>query len=160
MTTSLIQSTLTGISSDVPWTPPEKLGSRFRIARGCASSDCPHRGKLWPSWLRIAASIQFEGRTYCSALCLTPALEQRIRKLQSGFANEKPRSSRMPVGLLLLQRGLVSQDQLRTALGKQREAGKGRIGYWLRELGLVDEHSLTSALAQQYGCAVFPLERL
>src|SRR5262249_29982065 len=122
--------------------------------------DCPHRGKLWPSWLRIAASIQFEGRTYCSALCLTPALEQRIRKLQSGFANEKPRSSRMPVGLLLLQRGLVSQDQLRTALGKQREAGKGRIGYWLRELGLVDEHSLTSALAQQYGCAVFPLERL
>lgn len=66
----------------------------------------------------------------------------------------------MPVGLLLLQRGLVSQDQLRTALGKQREAGKGRIGYWLRELGLVDEHSLTSALAQQYGCAVFPLERL
>jgi hypothetical protein len=66
----------------------------------------------------------------------------------------------MPVGLLLLQRGLLSQTQLREALQRQREAGKGKIGYWLRELGLIDEETLTSVLAQQYGCPKFPLERL
>jgi len=161
MSTSLIQGTLTGVSRDIAWSVlPAKPKSRLRLSSICAAANCPHKGKLWPSWFRILSPVQFEGRVYCDAQCFQPEVEERIRRLQASFVNAKPKPSRMPVGLLLLQRGLVTADQLREALRRQREAGKGKIGYWLRERGLVDEGNLTSALAQQFGCPTFPLERL
>jgi len=161
MSTSLIQGTLTGITPNVPWpAAQDRPKPRFRTARACASPSCPHKGKLWPSWLRIVSPIEFGGRTYCGPECFAPALEERVRRLQTGFVNATTKQNRMPLGLLLLQRGLFSQTQLREALRRQREAGKGKIGYWLQELGLIDEQNLTSALAQQYGCPTFPLERL
>src|SRR5215813_9693425 len=161
MSTSLIQGTLTGISPNASWPAvQDRSRSRFRTAHACAAPNCPHKGKLWPSWLRIVSPVEFDGRVYCGAECFTPALEERVRRLQSGFVNATTKQNRMPLGLLLLQRGLLSQVQLREALRRQREAGKGKIGYWLRELGLIDEENLTSALAQQHGCPKFPLERL
>jgi hypothetical protein len=146
---------------DAAWsTMKRRSKSRFSTARSCAAPNCPYRGKLWPSWLRIVSPIEFEGRVFCDAQCLQPALDEKVRRLQTGFVNARQKQNRMPVGLLLLQRGLLSQEQLRDALLRQRTAGKGKIGYWLRELGLVDEQDLTNALAQQYGCPTFPLERL
>jgi hypothetical protein len=138
----------------------ERRRRRHRLATICESESCPHRGTLWPSWLRIVSPVQFEGRLYCDVSCLLPALASRVQKLQAGFVDGKRKPNRMPLGLILLQRGVLSQAQLREALKVQRESGRGRIGYWLRELGMVDESSLTAALGQQYGCPVFPLERM
>jgi hypothetical protein len=176
MNTSLMGS-LTGAPAGVPWPgtsyaagsatdsgkssmPRRRPRSRFHTAHSCAAPNCPYKGKLWPSWLRIVSPVEFGGRAYCDVQCLQPALEEKVRRLQTGFVNATRKQNRMPVGLLLLQRGLISQNQLREALQRQREAGRGKIGYWLRELGLVDEQNLTCALAQQYGCPTFPLERL
>jgi hypothetical protein len=148
-------------AAEASWSAPLKpQSSRHRLASVCQSPECPYRGKLWPAWLRIVSPIQFEGRFYCDTNCLTPVLNARIQRLQTGFVDVKRKPHRMPLGLVLLQRGALSQAQLREALRLQREAGRGRIGYWLRELGAVDEQNLTAALAQQYGCPVFPLERM
>jgi len=146
-----------------PSTPSPSSGSRHvrwwdRLAHRCASPQCPHRTGLWPSWLRGVAGVEFEGRWYCGMACLKPVVALRVQKLAASFFGEKPRSSRLPLGLLLVDRGAISHDQLRTALQRQREAGRGRIGDWFVHLGMVNDQQLTHALGQQWGCPVFPLE--
>jgi hypothetical protein len=130
-----------------------------RLAHRCASPHCPHRAKLWPSWLRRCPGVEFDGRWYCELPCLKPFVAFRVNVLLSSFLREKPRSFRVPLGLLLVNRGAISHEQLRTALGRQREEGCGRIGDWFLELGMVTDQQLTQALGQQWGCPVFPLER-
>jgi hypothetical protein len=130
-----------------------------RYSTRCAAAGCPHRGKLWPAWLRKSASVLFEGRRYCDPGCLESAVEFRVRNLLSGFVVQKPKSHRLPLGLLLVDRGVISSEQLREALRLQREAGgAGRLGDWLHQMGVVREQQLAAALGQQWGCPVFPLD--
>jgi hypothetical protein len=129
-----------------------------RFARPCAATECPYRGKLWPAWFGKRSGVLFEGRWYCEAECLKPLLEFRMRHLLSNFIAQKTRSHRLPLGLLLINRGAISAEQLREGLRKQRDAGGGRLGDWFRQMGTVNEQQLTAALGQQWGCPVFPLE--
>ncbi|HZW05271.1 MAG TPA: hypothetical protein VFF58_00045 [Candidatus Nitrosotalea sp.] len=130
-----------------------------RLGARCSAPDCPHRGKLWPAWLRRAPGTFFEARWYCDPACMEGALEFRLRNLLSGFAAQKSKSHRIPLGLLLVERGVISSGQLREALQLQREsAGAGRIGDWLQQMGLVHEQQLAAALAQQWSCPLFPLD--
>jgi hypothetical protein len=64
---------------------------------------------------------------------------------------------RVPLGLLLLSRQQVTAAQLRTALEQQRQAGQGRIGDWLRQLGFASEEQITAALARQWACPVLKI---
>jgi hypothetical protein len=123
----------------------------------CAAPDCRRRGKLWPAWLRTSAMVLFEGRWYCEPRCLKSALESRVSNLLSGFRGRKVRPYRLPIGLLLVSRGLISPEQLRYALRLQREAGNGRLGAWFCRMGVVREEQIAAALGQQWGCPVFPL---
>jgi hypothetical protein len=124
----------------------------------CAAVDCPYRGKLWPSWLRTSAGILFDGRWYCEPRCFQSALEFRLSHLRSGFHARKTKPYRLPIGLLLISRGVISSEQLRHALRLQREAATGRLGEWFCRMGVVGEEHIAAALAQQWGCAVFPLD--
>jgi hypothetical protein len=56
--------------------------------------------------------------------------------------------------LLLLSRAQLSAEQLSTALAAQREAGHGKLGEWLQDLGFVSEAQVTAALARQWACPV------
>src|ERR1700687_2309333 len=129
-----------------------------RLARRCAATECPYRGKLWPARFGKLRGVRFEGRWYCEAECLKPLLEFRMRHLLSNFVAQNTSSHRLPLGLLLVTRGAISADQLREGLRKQRDAGGGRLGDWFRQMGTVNEQQLTAALGQQWGCPVFPLE--
>jgi hypothetical protein len=65
---------------------------------------------------------------------------------------------RMPLGLILLAQGLITQAQLEHALDRQRRAGAGRIGRWLtHECGL-DPRCITRGLGVQWGCPVLSME--
>lgn len=64
------------------------------------------------------------------------------------------RPRRMPLGLLMLSRGNLTEQQLRQALHAQLTAGSGKIGEWLRQLGFAEECDVASALAQQWSCPV------
>ncbi|MGH9377261.1 MAG: hypothetical protein ACRD1I_00550 [Terriglobia bacterium] len=64
---------------------------------------------------------------------------------------------RLPLGLLLLSKGLISSQHLQEALKAQKESHKGRLGVWLREHGILTEEQLTGALGVQWGLPVFHL---
>jgi hypothetical protein len=149
--------------------PPEHLQDFRNVPRGdrwwerliptCAQPDCPHRGKLWPTRLRRARGVFFEGRWYCELACLRTLLDYRVRHLLSGFLAQKARPHRIPLGLLLVRSGAISTEQLREALLLQRQGGAGRLGDWFLQTGAISEEQLTAALSQQWGCPVFPLEQ-
>ena len=129
-----------------------------RLRARCAGPACPRDGKPWSCLIHRPAGVELEHRWYCSRGCLEAVLASRVHTLLSGFQAEKPRAYRVPLGLLLVQRGVVSPQQLREALRRQRDAGQGRIGDWLRQTANVSVTQLTAALGQQWGCPVFPLE--
>jgi hypothetical protein len=68
-------------------------------------------------------------------------------------------SHRVPLGLLMLSQGLISHEQLRTALQEQRKSGGQRIGNWLCRLGAVTEQQVTRALGIQWSLPIFPLDK-
>jgi len=130
-----------------------------RFAPSCASPLCPHRGKLWPSRLRKNSGVLFDSHWFCEPACFRPHLEYRVRNLLSTFLEQKSKAHRLPLGLLLVEQAAVTHSQLRDALRLQRASGSGRIGDFFLGIGAITEHQLTSALAQQWGCPIFPLER-
>ena len=60
------------------------------------------------------------------------------------------------LGELLIERGVISQQQLDKALNVQKEKG-GLIGEVLVELGFAKEEDITQALTAQYGFPYLPL---
>lgn len=62
------------------------------------------------------------------------------------------------IGEILIERGLISKEQLNTALAQQREKG-GYISQHLISLGFVSEIHIAECLASQYGFAYLPLDR-
>ena len=63
-----------------------------------------------------------------------------------------------PLGALLVERGDLSGQQLRDALGAQTSGGK-RLGEILVEVGMISERVLSSALAEQVGLETIDLAR-
>jgi hypothetical protein len=55
----------------------------------------------------------------------------------------------------MLANGFLREEALREALRRQQSSRKGRIGYWLREIGAVDEKQVAIALSLQWSCPVF-----
>ena len=55
-----------------------------------------------------------------------------------------------PLGRLLVEQGLLTDDELELALAKQEQTGK-RLGETIVECGFVSRPELSSALASQYG---------
>lgn len=80
-----------------------------------------------------------------------------IMILLPGKPQPLPKPHRVPLGLLMLSRGLVGNDQLRQALKAQKDAGGGRIGEWLRHIGAVNEEQVTRTLGVQWSIPFFPL---
>lgn len=130
----------------------------MQFASRCAGPACPLAGKLWPAWLRKREGVIFDGRWYCGRDCLEAVLGGRVHTLLSSFHVERPRAHRIPIGLLLVNRGVISPSQLREAIRRQREAGQGKLGDWLRQTAGLNPQQITAALGQQWGCPVFPLE--
>jgi hypothetical protein len=62
------------------------------------------------------------------------------------------------MGLLMLEHGWITQDQLRQALRAQKEAGEGRLGRWLVRQGATAEPMIARTLADQWNCPVLTLD--
>lgn len=130
--------------------------NRFR--HQCANPDC-HRGKLWSRWLTRTEVVQFAGVKYCCAACAEDALELTIGNCLSHCHREAERPYRVPLGLLLISRGSLTNSQLQAALNLQREHPAKRLGSLLSEMGLLTEEDLVAALGVQWSCPVYPLEK-
>jgi MshEN domain len=138
---------------------PVRSLSLQRIFPRCENPRCAHEGNLWPVVRRRSAGIHLEGRWFCGQACFEQSvaglLDTTIVPLASRW---KPKAHRLPIGLVLLSRGVIRDDQLREALDLQRLAGTHhRLGHWLQQMGAATEDEITSALAAQWACPVFPL---
>jgi len=65
-------------------------------------------------------------------------------------------AKKVRLGALLIEKGLITDDQLQTALSEQKKLGR-KIGATLIELGMIDHHSLLESLASQLGIPLIDL---
>ncbi len=122
----------------------------------CMNPDCQTNWlKLW----RRRRVPRMEGQWACSAECMHTFVESAVARELNGDMpwGPQPHRHRMPLGLILLKQGCITEEQLRTALEAQRTAGKGRIGAWLMRQCNLPEERVTRALAMQWGCPILPV---
>lgn len=102
----------------------------------------------------------FEGGWGCSKACMRALVDASVRREMEGADGAdvaEGHEHRVPLGLVLLAHGLVTQKQLRLALDAQKAAGRGRIGDWLIEAGGVAETKIARGLGMQWQCPVLGL---
>ena len=145
--------TLTGVRN--------RLFRRFarleKAFRNCANLSCENRSFHWPVWFRKSEGIYLQGQWYCSPDCFERAAQATFITLLPPPELNKAKKHRIPIGLLLLSRGVINGDQLKHALALQQEKGSGRIGKILQQIHAVSERDITDGLAAQWGCPVYPL---
>jgi hypothetical protein len=125
----------------------------------CENPLCPDRRSLRRLWRQSKEQgVLLQGQWYCSLDCFESAVTGIFENLLKAPDEPLRKVHRVPIGLLLLGRGLITGDQLKLALQSQRSSGGGRLGSWLMRLGMVSGIDVSTALAAQWGCALFPLE--
>ena len=124
----------------------------------CESPACTRRRRSWRAWLDPVRGLSLDGHWYCSPGCFEQALAFAIGQSLPGTAQPAP-VHRVPLGLLMLSRGLVDNEQLKKALKAQKDSGSGRVGEWLRHIGAVSEEQVTQMLGLQWSIPVFPLNQ-
>src|SRR5882762_4306351 len=120
----------------------------------CGNQEC-RTG--WLQLFRNRSFPRFEGKWACSAACMERMIADAVRsQIESWEPAPAERALRMPLGLILLSRGWISQRELQEALAAQRCAQNGRIGEWLHRLHGISEETITKALGIQWSCTVMP----
>lgn len=131
-----------------------------RYFRPCESPACHRRRRLWRALFEPAQGLSLDNHWYCSPECFRYALTSAIEQLLPLAPPPPPnKPHRVPLGLLMLSRGYVDEEQLRKALQAQKDSGSGRLGEWLRHLGAVTEEQVTQILGLQWSIPIFPLNQ-
>src|SRR6516162_2240891 len=111
--------------------------------RRCSSASCPHtaqtRWSIFGGKQNPGQGVELDGRWYCCPDCFEQAAQVEFSRMCRVSAGRQPRQHRVPLGLLLLSRGVIDSRQLQEALEAQRQSRKGRLGKWLIQLGSVNE---------------------
>jgi hypothetical protein len=94
---------------------------------------------------------------FCSSRCLEESLEDSLLGYFFKDRSTTPVRTTMPMGLMMLNRGVITDPQLREAIELQRISGE-RIGACLQRLAPISEHDIASVVATQWGCPVFPAD--
>jgi hypothetical protein len=130
-----------------------------RVARQCESGSCTHHRRSWRLWLEPVRGYSVDGHWYCSPECFERALVSAAAQFLHLKSHALAKPHRVPLGLLMLSRGLVDNEQLKKALQAQKESGTGRVGEWLRHICAVNEEQVTQVLGLQWSIPVFPLSK-
>lgn len=130
-------------------------GSRFpavELLPRCGWRDCrTGRMHVWRS-RRVPV---FEQRWACSPECLRALVTAAVAREGQDLGGPE-RADRFPVGLLLLEQGAISGEQLRQALRERDRQGETEsgLGEWLLRSGLLSETALARARSAQWNCPV------
>src|ERR1700722_20054238 len=136
---------------------PEAATMSDRTFRPALVAHCsnPNCGSSWLRLFRHRSVPVFEGKWTCSAECTESCVLSALRREIDGrSATREMHRHRIPLGLLMLERGWITREQLRAALRAQEAAGTGRIGEWLVEQHATDEATVTRALGLQWSCPI------
>jgi hypothetical protein len=133
-----------------------RLAGRGGWLETCANPGC---GSGWMHLWRSRSAPVFEGGWNCSSRCTAARLAVAVRReLEGRGSAQEGHRHRIPLGLVMLEQGWITNSQLRQALDAQKAAGAGRLGYWLMHQQGVSEQLVTRALGLQWSCPVLPLE--
>jgi hypothetical protein len=124
------------------------------------TTKCEHcrRSMALRNFSAKKAGIKMNEGWYCSSSCFTTAAEKKVTELLKSSTERTVRSPRMPLGLSLINRGMLTRTQFKAAADKQKEVG-GEIGEILVKNGSVSEEQVTSVLAALWGCPVFTVPK-
>jgi len=118
----------------------------------CSNSACRSG---WLHLFRKRTRPVFEGGWTCSPDCTEARVQFSVRRELEGWQQvQETHRHRIPLGLLMLERGWITSQQLRRAIEAQRGSGNLRIGEWLVEQGAIDEVQIARGLSLQGGCPV------
>lgn len=133
-----------------------KTVSRWRQWPGCANPEC--RGNpIKQAMSKRHFGVLLAQEWFCGTECFEQGARKKIRELlASRYRPERPTPLRMPLGLLLLSRGILTHEQLKVALDSQRTTGSN-FGDAVQELGFATAQQVTAAVAAQWACPVFSL---
>jgi len=93
-----------------------------------------------------------EGRWCCSEQCLHARVASFVRRGALTQALQQEHQHRIPLGLLLLSQGAISQEQLRYARQRSESTGERLGDILVRHCGLPEER-LVRGIATQWGCS-------
>ena len=123
-----------------------------RILGRCANPGC---NSGWLHLFRRRATPIFEGGWTCSPECTEARIRCALqRELDGRVVVRESHRHRIPLGLVMLEQGWITQEQLRKALEAQKAVGTGRLGEWLIRQRATDESTVTRALGIQWSCPV------
>lgn len=116
--------------------------------------------RLW----RSRSMPLFEGKWACSTECMSAIIGSALQR-ERGEDEPVARSyePRIPLGLLLVEGGYLSVEQLRRARDEQELAARTagtpiQLGEWLVASGLIREEVLSRVIAAQWGSPVLVLD--
>lgn len=126
------------------------------ILRTCAN---PHCASGWLHLWRSRETPVFENGWCCSAACTLARVEAALRReVEARGISREAYRHRIPLGLLMMEQGWISPNDLRAALASQRSAGCGKLGEWLVRQQSTSEEMVTRAMGLQWGCPVLSLD--
>jgi hypothetical protein len=135
---------------------PVAAGARRTLFATCANPSC---ASGWLHLLRSRTTPVFEGGWTCSAACTRARVQSAVWREMEGAPSAEPGyRHRIPLGLLMMDKGWITSDQLRRALAAQKNARAGRLGHWLVRQQGVSEQLVTRALSLQWSCPVLPVQ--
>jgi Type II secretion system (T2SS), protein E, N-terminal domain len=135
--------------------PAGREGARGGLLEACGNPRC---GSGWLHLWRSRSAPVFEGGWNCSPACTEERMLAALRReLEGRGTGPSGYRHRMPLGLVMIEQGWITSEQLKRALEQQRAAGGGRLGQFLVRQRAVSESLVTRALSLQWSCPVLPL---
>lgn len=135
--------------------PPLDFGWN-RVSARCGLSAC-HNKLLMRSVPQNRSGIHFGQTWYCSVDCFVTAMREPLSSLCAGRIVEMPRNPRLSLGLAMLSKGLLMEEDLRAATERSRRTGE-TIEQTLLRMGLADEKQIAAGRAAQWGVPVLGSE--
>ena len=124
----------------------------------CGLRTCPN-SLLMRIVAQGRAGIHVDQDWYCSVGCFFEAAFNRFSALAADRIVEMSHSPRLSIGLALLAKGYLTDEQLRSATVQSKMRGEELEAVLVR-LGLVNEWQLTTARAAQWGVPVLGQDRV
>ena len=128
--------------------PARDLGWN-RVRAICASPEC--HTKLLTKYVPGSRTGIFAGDSwFCSPDCFAVGSRNILASISNGCVVEMPRNPRLSIGLALVSRGYLTEDQYRAAVILSERRGEA-LEVTLTDCGFVNDKQLAAGRAAQWG---------
>jgi hypothetical protein len=123
----------------------------------CQNSQCSSAKSSWFRRVQRPKGLWLNKAWYCSTDCFEQGATDIFSRFNLKVDRGRSIRYRVPLGLMLVSKGIITAQHVQEALKAQRDSNAGRLGEWLRQQGIVTEGQITAALGVQWGIPVFHL---